>query len=162
MIDMGRHSYIGSYSEILFPEVHIGSFCSLANNITFHGESNHYSDGISTYPFNEELGWEEYHKGRYSKGEIVIGNDVWVGDGVSFLSGVTVGDGCVIGANTVVSKNLNPYGVYIGNPARLVRYRFSPGVIDLMLNIKWWDWSEHKIRKNIGKSVTEFVNEFGG
>ena len=84
---------------------------------------------------------------RYSssKGDVVIGNDVWIGHGATILSGVTIGHGAVIGACAVVTKDVPPYGIVVGAPARLVRKRFSDEDIALLLNLKWWDWPDAKI-----------------
>ncbi len=81
----------------------------------------------------------------FSKGDVVIGNDVWIGHGATILSGVTIGHGAVIGACAVVTKDVPPYGIVVGTPARLVRKRFSDENIAILLNLRWWDWPEEKI-----------------
>ena len=104
----------------------------------------HRTDVITTYPF----GHTGSHGGRLkrfsghpkSKGPIVIGHDVWIGNAAKILSGVTIGSGAVIGASSIVTKSIGPYEVWAGNPARLVKTRFSSGVIDTLLRIAWWDW----------------------
>lgn len=159
MLTKGRHSYIGSYEEIQFPNVKIGSFCSLANNIIFHGASNHKLDTISSFPFLERLGWEGFKPNAFSKGDILIGNDVWIGDNVTFLSGVTIGDGVAIGAKSVVATTCEPYGVYAGNPAKLTRYRFPSNIILALLKIEWWNWDDNLIRQKLGMNIIDFVKE---
>ncbi len=171
-LTLGRYSYIATHILSHDPDVRIGNFSSLAANITFHGRDNHTIDTVATFPLFTL--YPEMPDKTFTKGPIVIGNDVWVGDKVVFMSGVTVGDGAVIGANAVVTKDCEPYGVYAGNPARCKKKRFSyPGcnlnlltqqsVIQNLLQIKWWDWPDKKIKENIEwffKPVEEFVQEF--
>ena len=103
---------------------------------------------------------------HYSKGNIEIGNDVWIGSDAKFLSGVKVGDGAVIAANSVVVKDVEPYAIYGGNPARLIRYRFSNEEIAKLMEMKWWDWNIDKIieacdllqQKNISKLYDYYKN----
>ena len=160
-LTLGRHSYIATHILSHDPEVRIGNFSSLAANITFHGKDNHTTETVSTFPWFTL--YPEMPDLTYSKGKILIGNDVWVGDRVSFLSGITVGDGAAIGARAVVAKDCVPYGIYVGNPAKLVKLRFKPEIILALLYIKWWNWSDAKIQKNIQwffKPVEEFIKEF--
>ena len=97
---------------------------------------------MTTYPFNQlfkdEFGWLKGHPA--TKGDIRIGNDVWIGEDAKILSGVTIGDGAVIGANSLVTKNVPPYAVVGGVPAKIIKYRFPENVISRLLQIKWWDW----------------------
>jgi len=145
----------------------IGAFCSIAPCQVFLG-GNHRTDFISTYPFasfghvwsnaknipfisppNALMNQENKNPCHYSNGDVVIGNDVWIGDGVTIMSGVTIGDGAVIAANSHVVKNVEPYSIVGGNPARLIKYRFPKEVIDKLLEIKWWDWPDDKINEFI-------------
>lgn len=84
-----------------------------------------------------------------AKGNIVIGNDVWIGADVTIMSGVTIGDGAVIGTCAVVAKNIPAYAIAVGNPARVVRYRFDDAIIKKLLELKWWNWPLERIRKNV-------------
>lgn len=97
----------------------------------------------------------------YSKGDVRIGSDCWIGHGVVILSGVTIGDGAVVGAFSVVAKDVHPYSIVAGNPARMLRLRFSEEQIDQLLKIKWWDWPPEKIAKFRGllggKNADEFI-----
>lgn len=107
-------------------------------------------DGVSTYPAEMLAEWMPELAGpnsTSSKGPVIIGNDVWIGEGASILSGVTVGDGAVIGARAVVSRNVAPYDVVVGNPARFVRKRLPDADVEFLLSIRWWSWPNGKIRK---------------
>lgn len=166
MLTLGRHSYVGEYRELFDPVVIVGNFCSLASFLTFQGADNHRTDLVSTYPFIEK-GFHSELEGystAFSKGPITIKNDVWVGQGATFLSGVTIGNGAVIGAKTVVAKDLEDYGIYVGNPARLVRHRFAPEIVEKLRQIAWWDWDDAIIKENIKlfyRPIEEFIDAFG-
>ncbi len=158
----GRHTYVGDELSIMAPDIVIGSFTSMAGGLIFHGSSTHRSDTVSTFPFKERLNWPEFNATNRPGRKIIIGNDVYIGNHVTFLDGVIVGDGAVIGAGSVLRGEYEPYGVYIGNPARLIRKRFDDDVIAALLRIKWWDWSDDQIRQrlNEGLSVRDFVIEY--
>jgi virginiamycin A acetyltransferase len=113
----------------------------------------HILDAFSTYPFMIFL---DKCKAEYSddakppfKGDIVIGNDVWIGRDATFLPGVKISDGAIIGTNSLITKDVGPYEVWGGNPAKLIRRRFTGDVIELLLKIRWWNWEIEKIRENI-------------
>lgn len=133
----------------------IGKFCSIACGAKFlFNSANHTLSSLSTYPF--PLFFEEWGLDRRdvadawdNKGDIVIGNDVWIGYEAVILAGVTVGDGAVIGARTVVAKDVPPYTIVGGMPAKPIRKRFPEDVVQALLAIKWWDWPREKIRENI-------------
>lgn len=132
-------------------KLEIGSFCSIAGNVTIFLGGNHRLDWISTYPFMEFSKYFEkaskIEGHPSSKGDVIIGNDVWLGYGCTILSGVRIGDGAVIGANTVVSKDVRPYQVVVGNPGRVIKSRFDESEINFLLELKWWDWPLEKIDK---------------
>jgi acetyltransferase-like isoleucine patch superfamily enzyme len=119
----------------------IGNYCSIAPGVEIILGLNHRSDWVSTYPFRggEDRRAADDTDELNTKGDVDIGSDVWIGAGATILSGVTVGDGAVIGARAVVSRDVPPYGIVAGNPARLVRRRFSDDVVDALLRIKWWN-----------------------
>jgi acetyltransferase-like isoleucine patch superfamily enzyme len=131
----------------------IGKFCSIGHDVKIILGGNHRPDWVTTYPFPALNGyWPEAQdiKGHpTTKGDVVIGNDVWICDRVTILSGINIGDGAVIGAGTVVSKDIEPYSIVIGNPAREIRKRFSQDIISKLLQIKWWNWPLGEIRDNI-------------
>lgn len=132
----------------------IGKFCAIAKGIKFiMNGANHRMNGITTYPFNiMGNGWEKSAPKLENlplKGDTVIGNDVWIGENVTILPGVHIGDGAIIGANSVVAKDIEPYSVAVGNPCRVVRKRFDEEIIKKLCALKWWDWDEEKIFKNL-------------
>jgi virginiamycin A acetyltransferase len=131
----------------------IGRFCAIAVGTTFiMSNSNHAMDGFSTYPFfifEEPLDLEKHVKSLPQKGDTVVGNDVWFGTNSVIMPGITIGDGAIIGAYAVVTKDVAPYEIVAGNPARLIRKRFSEDVIDELQAIAWWNWNHDKIAKNI-------------
>jgi acetyltransferase-like isoleucine patch superfamily enzyme len=114
----------------------IGKYCSVADRVKIFLGGDHKVNWVSTFPHKEQNG---------TKGDIIIGNDVWLGHGVTIMSGVTIGDGAVIAANSHVVKNVEPYTVSGGNPAKFIRYRFEKSIIDLLLELKWWDLQENEI-----------------
>ena len=133
----------------------IGKFCSIACGTKFlFNSANHALDSLSTYPF--PLFFEEWNLEKEkvteawdNRGDIVIGNDVWIGYEAVILSGVTIGDGAIIGTRAVVTKDVPPYTIVGGVPAKPIRKRFDEKVIKELLKIKWWDWTEEKIARNI-------------
>lgn len=133
----------------------IGSFCSIARGVIIWLGGNHHSEWISTsslndyfcYDSNRRTNFKYYQTG--AKGSVIIGNDVWIGVDAVILSGVTIGDGAVIGTKAVISKSIPPYCIAVGNPARIVKKRFTDDQIQKLLQIKWWDWSDNMIKENI-------------
>lgn len=131
----------------------IGKFCMIASDVTFiMNGANHLTDAISTYPFAVfGHGWEHAMEGKQypHKGNITIGNDVWIGYRATIMAGVTIGDGAIIATNATVTKDVAPYAIVGGNPAMEIRKRFSDEKIGRLLDIKWWDWPIEKITKNV-------------
>lgn len=150
--------YIGKYTyglpKIIGTErtskIKIGKFCSIANNVKIFLDMEHPLNLISIYPFGhfKEFKTKQTYRNR-SKGKVIIGNDVWIGDSVTILSGVKIGDGAVIGANSLVTKNIEPYTIVGGVPTKLIKKRFDDKTIKKLLKVKWWNWSDQKIQKNI-------------
>ncbi len=122
----------------------VGKYCSIAEDVTIFLGGEHHIDTVASYPFCE-LGVGAALVNGFSKGDVVIGSDVWIGQGAVILSGVTIGDGAVIGAAAVVASDVPPYAVMIGNPARILRYRFSEPQIAELLEVRWWDWERQRI-----------------
>ncbi|MEY4541064.1 MAG: hypothetical protein RLZZ306_2821 [Bacteroidota bacterium] len=131
----------------------IGKFCMIASDVIFiMNGANHLTDAITTYPFAIfGNGWEDAMEGKNypSKGNIVVGNDVWIGYNATIMAGVNIGDGAIIGTNSVVTKDVEPYSIVGGNPAKLIKKRFSEDEIKDLLEIKWWDWEIEKITRNV-------------
>ena len=133
----------------------IGKFCSIACGAKFlFNSANHTLRSLSTYIFPvlfEEWGLDvaRIPEAWDNRGDIVIGNDVWIGYDAVVLAGVTVGDGAIIAARAVVTKDVPPYTIVGGVPARPIRRRFSDSEIDQLLELKWWDWPEEKIARSI-------------
>jgi acetyltransferase-like isoleucine patch superfamily enzyme len=168
VIIAGEHTYGLSHLEIDYyePEVKtkliIGKYCSIARNVRIVAGGIHPVDWVSTYPFRAKFDLPgKFEDGiPASKGNIVIGNDVWLGAKVTILSGVTIGDGAVIGAGSLVNKDVPPYAIVGGLPAKLIRYRFSDEVIKSLLDIKWWDWDKQKVIDNVALLSSDSINEF--
>ncbi len=152
MLVIGRHSY-GKPNVILFAgdsaRVSIGSFCSLASEIEVMPGGNHPTDMVTTYPLRRRLAGTEQPGEPWSKGDVTIGNDVWIGRGVKILGGVTIGDGAVIAAYSVVTKDIPPYAIAAGVPARVVRERFSEEIVERLLRIRWWEWDDAAILERV-------------
>ena len=133
----------------------VGKFCSIACGAKFlFTSANHTMHSISTYPFPiffEEWGLDVTNitSAWDNKGDIVIGNDVWIGYEAIVLSGVTIGDGAIIGTRAVVTKDVPPYTIVGGIPAKPIRKRFSDEVISKLLELQWWNWPENRIKENI-------------
>ena len=137
----------------------IGKFCAIAKGVKFiMNGANHRMDGITTYPFNiMGNGWEKVTPALSDlplKGDTVIGNDVWIGENVTFLPGIRIGDGAIIGACSVVAKSIPPYSIAVGNPCKTVKKRFDDKTIERLLELKWWDWDEKKIFDNLEALVS--------
>ena len=131
----------------------IGKFCMIASDVKFiMNGANHLTKSLSTYPFAIfENGWENAmeNKAYPQKGNINIGNDVWIGYNATIMAGVTIGDGAIIATNSTVIKDVEPYSIVGGNPANKIKKRFAEDVITRLLELKWWDWDIDKITANI-------------
>lgn len=171
-IEVGDYSYYHHFSELedyaaaiapyIFPlspeRLVIGRFVQIAHGVRFITSSaNHAMNGFSTYPFlnfmmtgeTTEDDFREFFKEAATKGDTVIGNDVWIGMDAVVMPGVTVGDGAIVSARAVVVKDVEPYTIVGGNPAKLVKRRFSDEVTAALLDIRWWDWPIEVIEANL-------------
>ncbi len=133
----------------------IGKFCSIACGAKFIMTSaNHSLESLSTYPFpifveEWDLDWKDVTTAWDNKGDIVIGNDVWIGYEAVIMPGVHIGNGAIIGTRAVVTKDVPPYAIVGGVPAKIIKMRFADDVIDKLQNLQWWNWSYDKIKDNI-------------
>lgn len=128
----------------------IGSFCSIAGNVNIFLGGHHRTDWLTTFPFPAFLSSaSQITDYDVSRGDVVIGNDVWLCTGSIILSGVKIGHGAVVAAGAVVVKDVEPYSIVAGNPAKHVRYRFSQRERNILLNLAWWSWSEELIVKAV-------------
>lgn len=142
----------------------VGNFCSIAGNVNVYTGGNHRTDWITTYPFGH------IHKNIFntfdgtghpkSNGHVIIGNDVWIGANATIMSGVTIGDGAVIANNSHVVKDVPPYSIVGGNPAKVIKYRFSEEQIAKLLEIKWWSWDDDRINRNLHLLCNPNIDEF--
>ena len=145
--------------------VYIGKFTSIEENVKIIVDGNHNTDWISSYPFGELIPDIPRNPGHpIGKGNILIGNDVWLGYGAIILPGVKIGDGAVIGAGSVVTKNVDDYEIVAGNPAKHIKYRFSKEKAEILKKIKWWEWPVEKIKENAeilqSNNIDSFILKF--
>lgn len=152
--DFERNNVLYQY-PINHDRLIIGKYCSIACGVKFlFNSANHTMTSLSTYPF--PLFFEEWELEKKcvteawdNKGDIIIGNDVWIGYEAVILAGVTIGDGAIIGTRAVVTKDVQPYTIVGGVPAKTIKKRYSNETIDELLRMKWWEWSEEKIGENM-------------
>ena len=144
----------------------IGKFCMIASNVKFiMNGANHLVNAISTYQFAIfGNGWQDAMAGKEypSKGNIEIGNDVWIGYKAVIMAGVKIGDGAIIGAYSVVTKNVEPYTIVGGNPAREIKKRFPEEVINELERIQWWHWDKDKLTRHVGHLTSNDVEVLKG
>lgn len=169
-IEIGEYTYYHDFDNVhnfeqnvkyLFDNMNdkliIGKFCMIASDVKFiMGGAQHITDGITAYPFDIfHEDWKHKMKGiSYpKKGDTIIGNDVWLGYQSTILSGVKIGDGAIVGTASVVTKDVPPYTIVGGNPAKIIRPRFDPNTINQLLKLKWWNWDIKKISKHIPELV---------
>ncbi len=133
----------------------IGKYCAIANNLKIITLNHDYNFPAVQGTFYNKF-FNNKHPGEIkfppnkerTKGNVIIGNDVWIGEDVVILSGVTIGDGCCIGARSVITKNLEPYTICVGQPCKEIKKRYSDIIINFLLDLKWWNWTENKIKNN--------------
>ena len=161
-------SRVTHHYEFLGDKLIIGKFCQIGNNVEFiMNGANHQMNTVSTFPFYVMDGWNKIAQAPDLtelpfKGNTVVGNDVWIGENVTILPGVHIGDGAIIGANSVVAKDIPPYSVSAGNPCEIKKFRFDDELIKLLDELKWWDKSVNEIKKIIpllSNSDLDYVKE---
>jgi acetyltransferase-like isoleucine patch superfamily enzyme len=163
-ISVGRFTYGFPEFKIWTDEerISIGSFCSISQQVQIFGGGEHFHNWVTTFPLRIAMditgAWEDGLPG--TKGPTSIGNDVWIGTGAKILSGVNIENGAVIGAGAVVARDVPPYAIVAGNPAELIRFRFSPDIIDELLDVQWWNWPDDTIRLSVGALSSENVVAF--
>lgn len=139
----------------------IGKFCSIADGVVIMLGGEHHTDWVTTFPLAEKLGISgDGLSSDFTKGDVVIGHDVWIGKDVLIMSGVSVGSGAVLGARAVVTRDVPPYAIVAGNPARVVSYRFSPDTVEELLRIAWWDWPVERIREQATSILSSDIDGF--
>jgi chloramphenicol O-acetyltransferase type B len=147
--EIGRGSY-GDLEVLEFGEgaaLRIGAYCSFAKGAQIFLGGEHRTDWVTTYPFTALDKRFAHIKGHpKTRGDVTVGNDVWFGREATVMSGVTIGDGAVIGARALVTKDVPAYGIASGNPARIVRERFAPEIVARLIAAAWWTWEPERIR----------------
>lgn len=148
-------------------QLSIGKFTSIAARVTIMLGGEHNVDWVTTYPFNPVFAQAQHIAGHpKTKGNVTIGHDVWLGLGSFILSGVTIGNGAVVAAHSVVTKHVPPYAIVGGNPARIIRYRFTPDIIARLEHIAWWNWPIHHILQALpllfSNRIEEFIRTYHG
>jgi acetyltransferase-like isoleucine patch superfamily enzyme len=164
-LTMGRHSY-GSPRVQAYAgndaRARVGAFCSIGADVEFLLGGYHHPEWVSTFPARIMLGLPgAFEDGQpTTRGDVVVGNDVWIGRGAKILSGVTVADGAVVGAYAVVTRDVRPYGIVVGNPAREVRRRFDDVRVDALLASRWWEWPLERIVESVPLLCSPQVDAF--
>ena len=152
--NIGEHSYLGNNFTISNPsETRIGKYCSISHNVSI-GPSQHPTNLLTTHLFTYNVSRPELYGELFTPEEniidiinmlnlpVKIGNDVWIGANSVIMDGLTIGDGAVIGSGAIVTKDVPPYAIVVGVPAKILRYRFEKHLIDELLELKWWDYPE--------------------
>jgi acetyltransferase-like isoleucine patch superfamily enzyme len=143
----------------------IGKFCALADGVVILLGGEHRIDWVTTYPFSKIFPRAKGFTGHpRSKGDVIIGNAVWIGTDALILSGVKIGDGAVVAARSVVTEDIAPYSIVAGNPARLVRLRFDKSIVKELQKIAWWDWPLSKIEEAwpllLSTDIEAFIDKY--
>ena len=140
----------------------IGNFASVAPDADFYVGGLHRTEWVSQYGLRTMLDLPGAHEDGFThgRGDIVVGSDTWVTNGCTVMSGVTIGDGAVVGTKAVVAKDVRPYAVVVGNPAREIRRRFSDEQVDALLRIRWWDWPTEQVKQHVELICSPDIDAF--
>lgn len=140
----------------------IGSYCSISKNVQIFLGGVHRTNWVSTFPFPKFLPELSNLIDSFgvTKGSVIIGNDVWLCRNCTIMSGVTIGDGAVVASGAIVTKDVPPYAIVAGNPARIIKFRFDEQTITKLLDSKWWEWDEEEIRKVAKMMCKEDLSDF--
>lgn len=138
----------------------IGAYCSIAAEVDIFLGGEHHPEWVTTYPFGAVWPEHDHLDQPKTRGDVRIGHDVWIGRGATIMSGVTIGDGAVIGARALIAKDVAPYMIVVGNPAKPLRTRFSAEQIERLLEIRWWDWPEDRVRRAAGMLQAPDIDGF--
>ena len=170
-IIVGEYSYysgnnfescVTHHYDFIGDKLIIGKFCQIGANVEFvMNGANHQMNALSTYPFNIFNGWKKDHPSMNDlpiKGDTIVGNDVWIGENVTIMPGVKIGDGVIIGKHSVVTKDIPPYCIVGGNPAKIIKKRFDDEIINLLLELKWWDRPIKEINELIPLLTNSDIN----
>lgn len=155
---IGNYTYYSNLKVSGSAKCIIGKFCSIAPDVRIFTGEEHNIDSITTYPFghvHKDVFKVDNPNHPITHGDVVIGNDVWIGYGATIMSGVNIGDGAVIAANSHVVKDVKPYTVVGGNPAKLIKKRFDDATIKRLLDMRWWDKSINEIRELIPRLLNK-------
>jgi acetyltransferase-like isoleucine patch superfamily enzyme len=168
--NIGRYTYgepnVEDYWKHPGVTLKIGAFCSIAKGVSIWLGGNHHTEWVAMSELNNLMGYDLTPHAKHkmsqisTKGTVTIGNDVWIGAYATIMSGVTIGDGAVIGTHSIVTKDVPDYAVSVGNPSRVVKKRFEEDVIKDLLQIKWWDWDDAKIKENIPLLLSSDIKGF--
>jgi acetyltransferase-like isoleucine patch superfamily enzyme len=163
-VTVGLGTYgVGEKTVLLFRDddrVDIGKYCSVAFGVTIVASGEHNYCGAANFPLAAVLKGD-VDRDTFSKGPVRVGNDVWIGANATILSGVTIGDGAVVAAGSVVTKSVPPYAIVGGAPAKIIKYRFPIETIERLLRLGWWNWHPEKINQNMSlfyQPVDEFLS----
>jgi virginiamycin A acetyltransferase len=163
-VPRGKHTYGPEPKIIGVPEIAIGSkigkFCSIAENLQFIMRGSHMMNWVTTYPFQVVWDMNVPLHDLPPHSPITIGNDVWIASSVKIKQGVSIGDGAVLATECFVTKDVPPYAVVGGNPAKIIKYRFTEDQIKNLLEIKWWDWDDKEIKKIVPLLVSDNIDKF--
>ncbi len=141
-------------------DIYIGKFCSLAQNVIFDCGWHHNTEFVTTFPLNVFLDKLKHITSHpKSKGDIIIENDVWIGEGSIIMGGIRIGNGAVIGAGSVITKDVPPYSIVCGVPGKVIKYRFLGSQIQSLEKLKWWDWPIEKIIENGETLMSNNINK---